>query len=97
MEAVGEEEESGLGACLARELDSNLSLAASNCEALGESSNGQVFVFSSTDIQTVTRARLGESGAKHRAGGLTQPGPGQCTVCATSPVGPKSRQGKLKV
>lgn len=40
MEAVGEEEESGLGACLAEGLDSNLSLAASNCEALGEFSNG---------------------------------------------------------
>lgn len=42
MEGVEEEEESGVGACQAEEPDSNLCLAASNRETLGEASNGQV-------------------------------------------------------
>lgn len=48
-------------------------------------------------LPTVMIAGLGESGAKHRAGGVTQPGLRQCAACATRLVGLKSRQEKLKV
>lgn len=59
MEGVGEEEELGPGPLQAEELDSSLGLAAPNCETLGEPSSGQVFISSSTDIQTLRRANLG--------------------------------------